>query len=471
MTTDAPVIWWVRRDLRLADNPALRTALARGGPVIPVFIRDAAVDGLGAAAKWRLGEGLDAFAARLAAAGSRLTLRAGDAPSVLRALIAETGAGAVVWNRLYDAEARARDACVKSALKSAGIAAESAGGHLLFEPWTVATGEGGFYRVYTPFWRAVRGREVPVPDAARARLPAPESWPAGARLADWRLGAAMNRGAAVVAPHACVGEAAAEDRLARFLAEGIDAYKTGRDMMAGAGTSRLSENLTYGEIGPRTVWHAGLRAMHEGAQGAEHFLKELVWREFAYHLLYHTPRIATHNWREAWDDFPWRGDTPDAQAWRQGRTGIQIVDAAMREMYVTGTMHNRGRMLVASFLTKHLMTHWKIGLDWFADCLIDWDPAANALGWQWSAGSGPDATPYFRVFNPDLQARKFDPDGVYRRRYLAEAFENPDPVALSYFDAIPRAWGLSSDMAYPAPIIGLKEGRERALAAYHEGRG
>jgi deoxyribodipyrimidine photo-lyase len=239
------------------------------------------------------------------------------------------------------------------------------------------------------------------------------------------------------------------------------------------GTSGLSENLTHGEISARVCWHAGLRAMAEGKAGAETFLKEVIWRDFAYHLIYHTPHITSRSWRPEWDGFAWNTDAthPDVQAWMRGRTGLQAIDAAMREMYVTGRMHNRARMLVASYLTKHLLTHWKIGMDWFAECLVDWDPASNAMGWQWSAGSGPDATPYFRVFNPETQAEKFDPLGRYRRAWLAEISSQPPASALSFYEAIPRHWGLSPQDGYPAqPVVDAATGRRRALDAY-ENRG
>ncbi|MDO7630051.1 MAG: FAD-binding domain-containing protein, partial [Loktanella sp.] len=214
-------------------------------------------------------------------------------------------------------------------------------------------------------------------------------------------------------------------------------------------------------------WHGGWRALHAGKSDAEVFLKELVWREFAYHLAHHTPRIVDANWKPEWDGFPWNeADTPEVIAWKQGRTGIPFVDAAMREMYVTGTMHNRGRMIVASYLTKHLMTHWKVGQAWFADCLTDWDPASNAMGWQWAAGSGPDAAPYFRVFNPVTQLDKFDKGHGYADRWIAEGALMPSDTALSYFDAVPCAWGLSPKDRYPEPVVALDVGRNRALAAY-----
>lgn len=466
------IIWWVRRDLRLDDNPALHHAAGQGGPVVPVFIHDEAVAVLGAAPRWRLGLGIAALGQALAARGSRLVLRRGPALETLRALLRETGARAVVWNRLYDPDAVARDRKVKADLQAAGIEARSFNGHLLHEPWEVATGQGGFYRVFTPFWRAVRDRAVPQPLAAPACLPAPAAWPGGDVAEGWRMDRGMARGAAVVARHVHVGAQAARARLDGFVAGKLAAYDQARDRMdAPAATSGLAENLSLGEISARSVWTAAARARADGNPGAETFLKELVWREFAYHLLWHTPHILTRSWRPEWETFPWRGDSDHAEAWRQGRTGVALVDAAMRQMYVTGIMHNRGRMIVASYLTKHLMTHWRVGHDWFADCLIDYDPAANAMGWQWAAGSGPDAAPYFRIFNPDTQAARFDPRGAYRRRFVAELSDDPGPDARAFFDAAPRRWGLTPGMGYPErPIVGLKEGREAALAAYKAAR-
>lgn len=466
MTKQPPMILWFRRDFRLADNPMLVAAVATGRPLIAVAICDETVEALGAAPKWRWGAAVGAFAARLEEVGARLILRRGRAQDMLDRLIAETGATAVWWGRLYDPASKGRDTAVKAALRARGIEAQSFPGFLLHEPWTVATGQGGVYRVYTPYWNAVKTRPVEPAEPTVARLRAPEAWPDSDRLDDWGLGGAMQRGAAIVAQHARVGEAAAQDRLAAFIATRVGRYREARDFPAEEATSRLSENLAVGEIGPRQVWHAGQRALHEGAAGAEHFLKELVWREFAYHLLHHTPEIATRNWRPEWDAFPWRGDNPDAQRWRRGQTGEPFVDAALREMYVTGTMHNRARMIAGSYLTKHLMTDWRVGQAWFADCLIDWDPAANAMGWQWVAGSGPDAAPYFRIFNPATQAEKFDATGAYRHRFLAELSPNPGPLALDFFRAAPVSWALDPTAPYPAPMVALDVGRDRALAAY-----
>jgi deoxyribodipyrimidine photo-lyase len=464
--TKTPLILWFRRDLRLADQPMLSEAVASGRPLLPVFVLDPETEALGAAAKWRLGLAVEAFGKALEGIGLRLILRRGPALEVLERLVAETAAGGVWWSRLYDPDAVARDTGVKAALKAAGCEARSFAGHLLHEPWEVETGTGGPYRVFTPYWKSVRGRGVPGPAAAPERAYGVTDWPESQRLEDWQLGAAMNRGAAVVLPFQAVGEAAAGERLRDFLDGPVDGYVAARDVPSVPGTSRLSENLTYGEIGIRTVWHAGLRAREEGSAGADSFLRELAWREFAYHLMHHWPQITTGNWKPEWDDFPWRGDNPDAERWRRGLTGEPFVDAAMREMYVTGTMHNRARMIAASYLTKHLMTHWKVGLDWFAECLTDWDPASNAMGWQWVAGSGPDAAPYFRVFNPAGQAEKFDPTGAYQRRFVAELAKDPGPEATGYFDAVPRSWGLDPKAAYPEPVVTLAEGRARALAAY-----
>ena len=463
----SPILMWFRRDLRLADHVALTAAVDTGRPVIPVFIHDDHVEALGAAPKMRLGLSVADLAKSLAAKGSRLILRRGNALDVLRAVIAETGADTVYWSRLYDPASKARDTDVKTALKKDGIAAESFAGHVLFEPWTVATKTGGFYKVYTPMWKSVRNTVVPDALSTPGTIAAPDVWPQSEVLDDWHMGAAMKRGAAILTSHCTVGEAAALDRLGAFIEGPVASYVVNRDLPAVDGTSRLSENLTYGEISPRTCWHAGWRALHDGKGNAEVFLKELVWREFAYHLAFHTPRIVTDNWKPDWDAFPWNTqDTPEVTAWKQGRTGIRFVDAAMREMYVTGTMHNRGRMIVASYLTKHLLSHWKIGLDWFADCLIDWDPCSNAMGWQWSAGSGPDATPYFRVFNPVTQLDKFDKERGYVKRWIAEGTKTPSATALSYYDMIPQSWAMTPQDRYPDPIVPADQGRKRALDAY-----
>lgn len=458
MTDPRPRIFWFRRDLRLGDNDGL-TAAADGGPVVPVFVLDPETEAIGAAAKWRLGQSVAELRARLREAGSDLILRRGAAGDVLRALAQETGAGAVHWSRCYEPEVARRDEAIRAALESDGVAAVAHRGFLLREPWEIETRAGGHFKVFTPFAKAAAGG---APDCLPPpRLRAPRTWPNSEALGDWALGALMNRGAAVVAPYATVGEVRALDRLDAFLDGPIRDYARDRDRPDRDGTSGLSENLTYGEISPRRIWHAAERA----SGGAAAFRRELLWREFAWHLLWHTPHIATRNWREDWDAFRWRRDNKEAEAWRRGMTGEPMVDAGMREMYITGRMHNRVRMIVASYLTKNLLTHWKVGLDWFADCLTDWDPASNALNWQWVAGSGPDAAPFFRIFNPRSQAEKFDPDGEYRRRYIARAGQSGSP-ALDFFDAVPRSWELDPDREPPEPLADLAATRRRALDAY-----
>ena len=278
----------------------------------------------------------------------------------------------------------------------------------------------------------------------------------------------MSRGRKILSQYMEAGELAAQIKLRKFLDGPVIKYSDDRNIPQINGTSSLSDHLAWGEISPNQCWNSTFPMVADGVQGAETFLKELVWRDFAYHLVYHTPHIVNKNWREEWDAFPWRTDPNhrDVLAWKQGRTGIPFVDAAMREMYVTGRMHNRGRMIVASFLTKHLMTHWRIGLDWFSECLIDWDPASNAMGWQWSAGSGPDATPYFRVFNPVTQLQKFDPEGIYTKRWIAELSDTPSASSLAYFKAIPKHWKFDKESVYPSAITSPEEGRNRALEAY-----
>ena len=469
---------WLRRDLRLADHPALSAAVSRGGPVIPLFVwDDAMASSYGAAPRWRLSRGLAAFASDLKAIGAGLVLRRGPALETLRAVVAESRADAVYWSRLYDAPSIERDKMVKAALRADGVAAESFEGSLLFEPFRVKTKTGDFYKVYTPFWRACRALETPpAPLPAPGRAPAPEQPIESLALEDLALEGPMNRGAEVIARHVGIGETAARERLEAFLEHGVGGYGVERDRLDRDGTSRLSAHLAVGEISPRQIWHAveaKIAAAPEVEAGAEVYLKEIVWREFAAHLAYHTPQLLTRNWRAQWDGFPWREDNAEAEAWRRGRTGVPVIDAAMRELYVTGIMHNRARMLVASYLTKNLMTHWRVGEAWFRECLVDWDPASNAMGWQWAAGSGPDAAPYFRIFNPETQAAKFDPERVYVRRWLPEAHsagslltQEHASVGLDFFEACPRSWGLSPDDPYPRPALSLAEGRARALDAY-----
>ncbi|MGI9367650.1 MAG: cryptochrome/photolyase family protein [Ruegeria sp.] len=459
----SPIIFWFRRDLRLSDHSGLSAVAATGRPIIPVFILDEVAETLGSAPKWRLGIGLETFGSALEEIGSRLILRRGPALKVIRQVIDETGANSVHWSRSYDPGSINRDRQIKEALQHSGVEARSHQGHLLFEPWTVANKSGQPFKVFTPMWRAVRSRDVEAPSKKVSRLVSPREWPESEALRDWCLGQAMQRGKNVVSSYASPGEGAAHDWLHGFLENGVRRYAELRDRPNLSATSNLSEYLSLGEIGPRTIWHGAIRA-----GDGEAFLRQLAWREFAYHLMFHFPGIVSGNWKPEWNSFPWITDPdhPHVEAWKQARTGVPMVDAGLREMYVTGRMHNRSRMIVASYLTKHLMVHWKIGMDWFAECLTDWDPAANAMGWQWVAGSGPDAAPYFRVFNPEIQQKRFDPEKEYVRRWIAEGRSDPSEASLDYFRAVPRSWELGETAMYSSPIVDLDTGRRTALAAY-----
>jgi deoxyribodipyrimidine photo-lyase len=412
--------------------------------------------------------GLDHLVNHYKTYGLDIVFRAGSAEKVLTELISETDANQVVWARTYLPPLNDRDIRIKVVLKQKGILAKSFPGHLLFEPWTVSPKSSEFFKVYTPFWKATRLKDPIGFETKVSKIIGVKEKLKSENLENWCLGKEMSLGSSIVSRYVRLGEDAARERLSDFISSKVMHYSTARDIPSLDGTSGLSENLSLGEISPIECWNAGFKALEEGHDAAEIFLKELVWREFAYHLAHHTPRILDNNWRQEWNNFPWNTNDKDEKVilWQQGRTGIPFVDAAMRELYVTGRMHNRGRMIVASFLTKHLMTHWKIGLKWFENCLIDWDPASNAMGWQWSAGSGPDATPYFRVFNPNTQLEKFDGKHEYRNRWLAEFSGKNSPKALSFFDAIPKKWKLTPEMEYPAPVVDLSQGRVAALYAY-----
>ncbi len=464
MSNEHPILLWLRRgDLRLADQPALSAAARTGAPILPVFLRDAAVDRLGAAPRWRLEKALESFAQTLAARGMPLILRSGLPAEALSALAKETGARALFLSRTEGDEPVGLDG-----LEAHLPETRSFDGNRLFHPGRVRNASGGQFRVFTAMWRAMRGADIAPPAPIPTTLRPPAQIPRSDRLEDWRLGSDIGRGGPVLARHCGVGEAAAQARLAAFLDEDLAGYEAGRDRLAADACSGLSAFLANGEIGIRQCWHAGLHARDMGNPGAEPFLRQLMWREFAAHLLWHAPELDRRCWRAEWEAFPWRADEdrPEIRAWKRGRTGIELVDAAMREMMVTGVMQNRARMVVASYLCKHLMADWRIGLRWFAQHLVDWDAANNALGWQWVAGCGPDASPFFRVFNPDTQAKKFDPDGAYRRRWLAEGTLVPEPTALEFHEAAPRAWKLSPQDAVPAPVVGLAEGRAVALAGW-----
>ena len=438
----APSIVWLRDDLRVADNPALTAAVERGGPVVVVYLLDDVSEGirpLGSATRWWLHHSLTSLAAALAGLGASLTLRRGAAEVEIPQLVDEIGAGAVFWNRRYGA-AREVDARLKSTLRDAGLDARSFQANLLFEPWTITTGEGNPYRVFTPFWRACLERGVD-----RDPLPAPTALE-GHRVAsddldDWGLLPTHPDWACGLRDTWTPGEDGAHERLDDFV-DGILGDYHRRDEPGAIATSALSPHLRFGEISPFQVWQTVRR--HPQPNGAK-FLSEVGWREFNWSILYSFPRLHLDNYRSAFDAFPWEEPDPgELAAWQRGRTGIPLVDAGMRELWHSGSMHNRVRMVVASFLIKNLLIDWRVGEQWFWDTLVDADEASNPANWQWVAGSGADAAPYFRVFNPVLQADKFDKDRRYIRRWVPE-FESDD---------------------YPAPIVDLAQSRKDALAAY-----
>lgn len=465
MSDARPILLWFRRDLRLSDHPALHEAAATGRPVIPVFLRDEGVEALGAAPMMRIGMAAAALAAALEGLGSRLTFQAGPAAEALGRLVEETGAGAVWLTQPHDPASRETDRSVAAALKDRAEL-RAFPGQLLHDPDALRTGTGNPFRVYAPFLKALLRTDPGEPLPAPSRLAAPERWPASDRLEDWRLDAPMNRGAAVVGSWQRPGEAGARERLDRFVAERIEGYAVARDFPGQDGSSRLSENLTVGEIGPRTIWALGREAQARGATGAERFLGEVAWRDFCYHLVWHEPRITTEHWKPGFTEFPWAAGGPLAEAWTQGRTGVPFVDAGMREMWVTGRMNNRARMIAASVLTKQMLTDWRVGQAVFADCLTDWDPANNAVNWQWVAGSGPDASPFFRIYNPASQSERFDPEAAYARAWIAEGQAAAPATALSFFEAVPRSWGLDPGAPYPQAVIDHPRAREAALAAF-----
>lgn len=462
-----PSIVWFRQDLRLSDNPALEAAVAASGPIVPLYVLDDETAGVwkaGGASRWWLHKSLEALSADLVRRGSRLVLRRGRADQVLPDVVAETGARAVYWNRVYEPFATARDASLKEALKAAQVNVGSFNGSLLKEPWEVKTGSDGPFKVFTPFWRAALSTIEPAePLAAPKSLPPPTTWPQSDRLGEWQLLPTPPNWARGFEPVWAPGEAGAKARLAHFIDGALVRYVDGRDRPAEENTSRLSPHLHWGEISPRQVWHAMQTAKQSrGAEGsADKFLSEIGWREFSYHLLYHFPTLPERNFRPAFDAFDWDDNAAAFRAWSKGETGYPIVDAGMRQLWATGTMHNRVRMVAASFLIKHLMIRWQRGAAWFWDTLVDADLASNSASWQWVAGSGADAAPYFRVFNPVLQGEKFDPVGIYVRRWVPE-------LAACDTRFVHRPWEAPNAraLAYPPPIVEHDRARARALAAF-----
>lgn len=447
---------WLRDDLRVADNPALSAAIAAGQPLSVVYILDDESEGirpLGGASRWWLHHSLDRLGARLERLGVSLTLRRGPAHDVMRDLLRETGATRLYWNRRYGGPERRLDASIKEYARASGIEAQSFHANLLVEPWTIRTGAGNPYTVFTPFWKAVLAR----PEPPREPLPAPTRLMGagslrGDLLADWGLLPTTPDWSTGLAARWTPGESGANVAFSTFLERRLSRYAHDRDLPATHATSELSPHLRFGEISPFQIW-AGVEVAKQGAapglaENAAKFLAEVGWREFSYNLLYHWPDIATRNFDRRFDGFPWREPNREVlSAWQEGRTGVPLVDAGMRELWQTGYMHNRVRMVAASFLIKNLLIDWRVGEQWFWDTLVDADPANNPASWQWVAGSGADAAPYFRVFNPVLQAEKFDPNRAYLRRYLGD------------FDG-------AGALDYPPPMVDLSTARTDALRAF-----
>ena len=479
-------IVWFRNDLRIVDNPALHLAAGRGA-VVPVFIHAPEEEGswaAGGAARWWTHQSLRRLDAALRRIGSRLIVRRSSgghagarratprrdgSRSVLLELARETGATAVVWNRRHDPIAGARDAEVERRLRAAGIAVEIFEATLLFDPALIRTRSGAPFQVFTPFSRACAAAPPPAPPLpAPRRIAPPERWPATIELdtvgllpvPDWAAGLR-----AAWRP----GETEAMDRLGKFLRRRMAAYAAARDRLDQDGTSSLSPHLHFGEIGPRQIWHAVNEAVAAGEAGHRAFLRQILWREFAHHLLIHFPHTAARPLRSGFERFPWRRDARRLRAWQRGRTGYPIVDSGMRALWATGWMHNRVRMIVASFLVKDLLQHWREGARWFWDTLVDADLANNTLGWQWAAGCGADAAPFFRIFNPVLQGEKFDPRGDYVRRWVPEIARLPARWIHRPWAApakVLAAAGVVIGRHYPRPIVDHAAARIRALAAW-----
>ncbi|MQX36630.1 cryptochrome/photolyase family protein [Roseospira navarrensis] len=462
----APVLLWFRRDLRLSDHPALSAAVATGRPVVPVYILDGeAPDArpLGGAARWWLHGSLGALARDLEALGSRLVLRRGPVTAVLADVARETGADTVLWTRMAGTD----ETALADALKAQGLTPRRFGGALLYEPETVVNRQGQPFRVFTPFWKHLQTLDPPPrPQPAPDHLPAHDAWPESDALGDWGLLPTRPDWAGGLRATWVPGEEAGRAVLEGFLDGPASGYAEGRNALGRDATSGLSPYLRFGEVGPRTIWHAVRDRPHD--PGAESFLREVGWREFCHHLLHQHPAMHEVPLQGAFAQFPWRDDPEGLRAWEQGRTGYPVVDAALRQLWHTGWMHNRARMIVGSFLVKDLLVDWRAGERWFWDTLVDACPANNPCSWQWVAGCGADAAPYFRVFNPVLQGEKFDADGRYVRRWVPELAGLPDRVLHKPWEAsgaVLRAAGVRLGETYPAPIVDHKAARTRALAA------
>lgn len=459
---------WFRQDLRLADNPALRAVLD-AEVLLPLYIDDPEPQWQpGGAAKVWLHHSLKALESALKQRDSGLRFSRGPALKRLKQWITAYDIDTVVWNRVYEPALIERDTEIKATLKELGLKVMSFNAALLFEPWEIESKSGGPYQVFTPFWRRCQVQDVPdVLPKARKLPPLPRSSESVPQLElseleflpsiDWHQG---------IEQAWEIGENAAQRKLKDFLAAQVQEYHQSRDIPSESGTSLLSPHLHWGEISPRQIWHAARELA--SSEGKRVFLSEIGWREFAYHVLYHFPKTPTQPLREKYQDFPWESDAAALKRWQRGQTGYPIVDAGMRQLWETGWMHNRVRMIVASFLTKHLLIHWCEGAQWFWDTLVDADLASNTLGWQWAGGCGADAAPYFRIFNPMTQSEKFDPQGEYLRRWVPELAKLPNKWIHKPWQSpekIREEVGFELGRDYPEPLVDHQEARQRALAA------
>jgi deoxyribodipyrimidine photo-lyase len=472
---DTPAIVWLRQDLRLSDNPALRAAADSRRPLILLYVLDDDTPGrwkLGGASRWWLHRSLETLGKEIAKRGGVLTLRRGNAETVLPNLARETGATAVYWNRCYEPYAIARDKVLKEKLTGTGVSVTSCNGALLYEPWSVKTKTAEPFKVYTPFWRACLQIESRSPVMAVKKLNGVAGDIASDALASWELMPSKPNWAWSFEPEWTPGEAGAQKALDLFIGERLADYPKGRDRLGDTGTSRLSPHLHFGEITPvqvRAAIDAAVAHHPELERGAEKYLSEIGWREFSANLLFHWPLLPEANWKDRFDRFEWRDDEEGYCAWTRGETGYPAVDAAMRELWATGYMHNRARMIAASFLIKHLLIDWRRGEDWFWDTLVDADLANNAASWQWVAGSGADASPYFRIFNPVTQGERYDNDGAYVRRWVPELAQLPDAVLHRPWEAdtsVLKRAGVALGKNYPKPIVDHGLARQRALTAF-----
>jgi len=476
MSDAGAAIVWFRRDLRLTDNPALSAACETAAHVIALYVHAPEEDGEwapGGASRWWLRHSPARLDESLRARGNRLLLRRGPALETLLGVARETGASRVFWNRLYEPTRVALDTQIQSALREAGVDSASCNAALLHEPWEVRTGQGEPYRVFTPFWKACSARleALPRPLPAPRRIAAPPESVPGLALDELGLLPRIRWDSGLQAAWA-PGEAGALAQLESFVEGAMAEYGEGRNRPDRQQTSRLSPYLHFGEVGPRqcvAAVRSAVAGRPAGSASADSFVRELGWREFAHHLLHHFPQAPAAPLDTRFDAFPWSPNDAWVEAWRRGRTGYPIVDAGMRELWQTGWMHNRVRMIAASLLTKNLRQPWLAGARWFWDTLVDADLANNTLGWQWTAGCGADAAPYFRVFNPMLQSERFDPQRAYLRRWLPELARLPDRWIHCPWEApadILAEAGVDLGSTYPRPIVGFRESRAAALAAY-----